>query len=213
MIPLLHDFADTRVLIFGGGPVARRKARRFSREATVLVVSPTFVEGFPAVELIRAAPEPSDIADWLRRVEPALVIAATDQPAVNEAIETAASEQGRLYNRADHSGARSPMNVAVPATVRDGTVLVAVSTNGTAPAVSAAIRDRITPVIDGTGELAAAIAAVRTELKRQDIPAERRRDLLRAVLDEPAVWKDLGRGIENTRQTVDSAIDRLQEKR
>ena len=28
MIPLLHDFADERVLVFGGGPVGARKARR-----------------------------------------------------------------------------------------------------------------------------------------------------------------------------------------
>ncbi len=45
MIPLLHDFADATVLIFGGGPVGARKARRFAREATVVVVSPRSTTG------------------------------------------------------------------------------------------------------------------------------------------------------------------------
>ncbi|MFC6768071.1 NAD(P)-dependent oxidoreductase, partial [Natrinema soli] len=39
MIPLLHDFTNATVLVFGGGHVGARKARRFAREARVLVVS------------------------------------------------------------------------------------------------------------------------------------------------------------------------------
>ncbi|MDR9382052.1 MAG: NAD(P)-dependent oxidoreductase, partial [Natronomonas sp.] len=42
MIPLYHDFTDETVLVFGGGPVGARKARRFAREAAVVVVSPEF---------------------------------------------------------------------------------------------------------------------------------------------------------------------------
>ncbi len=42
MIPLYHDFSDETVLIFGGGPVGARKARRFAAEARVVVVSPEF---------------------------------------------------------------------------------------------------------------------------------------------------------------------------
>jgi precorrin-2 dehydrogenase/sirohydrochlorin ferrochelatase len=36
MIPLLHDFSGETVLVFGGGRVGARKARRFAREAKVL---------------------------------------------------------------------------------------------------------------------------------------------------------------------------------
>jgi len=40
VIPLFHDFTDETVLVFGGGPVGARKARRFAAEADVVVVSP-----------------------------------------------------------------------------------------------------------------------------------------------------------------------------
>jgi hypothetical protein len=39
MIPLLHDFTGATVLVFGGGTVGARKARRFASEADVVVVS------------------------------------------------------------------------------------------------------------------------------------------------------------------------------
>ena len=42
MIPLFVECAGKRVVIFGGGEVAARKAGHFAREADVLVVSRTF---------------------------------------------------------------------------------------------------------------------------------------------------------------------------
>ena len=42
MLPLYHDFADETVVVFGGGPIGARKARRFDTEARVIVVSPAF---------------------------------------------------------------------------------------------------------------------------------------------------------------------------
>ncbi|MUW15115.1 bifunctional precorrin-2 dehydrogenase/sirohydrochlorin ferrochelatase, partial [Halorubrum sp. CBA1125] len=91
MIPLYHDFADETVLVFGGGPVAARKASRFAAEARVVMVSPAFddrtialTEGVdpgdesdrpasaagPSVELVRAAPEPDAVRGWIDRIAP-----------------------------------------------------------------------------------------------------------------------------------------------
>ena len=62
MIPLLHDFTGTTVLVVGGGRVGARKARRFAREARVVVVSPAFVDDadFGGAERVRAALDPDD---------------------------------------------------------------------------------------------------------------------------------------------------------
>jgi len=208
MIPLYHDFADETVLVFGGGPVGARKARRFAREADVVVVSPEFTEDdYREAALVRAAPDAEGVAGWFDRVEPALAVAATDLDPVNEAVEREARRRGALINRADHSDERGPGGVVVPATVRDGDVAVSISTGGASPALAKELRRRIEAELDGAGELAAITAEVRAELKARGVDPNRRRRAVRAAVRSPRVWKDLGGGASNARQTVDAVVD------
>jgi precorrin-2 dehydrogenase/sirohydrochlorin ferrochelatase len=208
MIPLVHDFTGETVLVVGGGPVGARKARRFDREARVVVVSPAFpADGYGGAELVRAAPTPGDIGGWFDRTEPALAVAATDDEAVNEAVESQASDRGTLVNRADHSGGRDPGSVVVPATVRDGDVVVSVSTGGASPALSKELRKRIGSEIDGAGELAAAVATLRERLKAENVDPARRREAVREVAQSSRVWKDLGTGGSNARTTIDAVVE------
>ncbi len=208
MIPLFHDFTDETVLVFGGGPVGARKARRFAREASVIVVSPTFAEdGYGEVQRVRAAPAPSDIETWIERAEPALVVAATNDPAVNDAIESSARSRGILCNRADRAGERDVGSVVVPATVRDGDVTVAISTGGRSPALSKELRKRIEREIQGADELAELTAEIRDRLKAADVDAAARREAITRVVQSSDVWKDLGRGNSNPRQTADAVVE------
>lgn len=204
MIPLLHDFTDARVLVFGGGGVGARRARTFAREATVIVVSPTFAdESFGRAERVRASPAPEDIAGWLDRVEPALVVAATDDETVNDAIATAAQERAVLVNRADRAGEREVGNVAVPATVREDPVVVGISTGS--PALSRVLRERIETQIEGAGELARITGELRAELRGTHSPAERRA-VVRRVVQSERVWKALGKGSAKTEQVVSEVV-------
>jgi len=206
MIPLLHDFDGETVLVFGGGSVGARKARRFAREAAVVVVSPKFAdEDFGDAERIRADPDATSVTEWIDRTGPALVVAATDDAAVNDAVETAARERGILRNRADESGARDPGSVVVPATVRDGAVVVSVGTGGRSPALSRALRERIEPVVENAGAMADLTANLRSELKER-LPANQRRAVLRAVVRDDAVWKGLDTGSPNIEQRVTDVI-------
>ncbi|WP_159901655.1 precorrin-2 dehydrogenase/sirohydrochlorin ferrochelatase family protein [Salinirussus salinus] len=218
MIPLLHDFAGERVLVFGGGAVGARKARRFAREAEVVVLAPDFPGEFGdgggagSLELVRAAPAPGDVAGWLDRVEPALAVAATDDAAVNDAVERAAGERGVLVNRADRSrvdrgeeaGTPNAARVVVPATVRDGPVVASVATGGRAPALSRRLRRDLEGVVDGAGELAEVTAELRAELR--DSAPEERRAAVRAVVDSDAVWKALDTPDDNLRKTARAVI-------
>ncbi|MFB6165938.1 MAG: bifunctional precorrin-2 dehydrogenase/sirohydrochlorin ferrochelatase [Haloarculaceae archaeon] len=204
MIPLYHDFSDATVLVFGGGPVGARKARRFAREARVIVLSPAFADAdFGDARLVRAAPAPADVAAWVERAAPALVVAATDDPAVNDAIAAAAGEEGALVNRADEAGAREVGSVVVPATVRDGPVTVAVSTGGTSPALSGYLRERLTPTIENAGAMAMLSGELRAELREAGVDAERRRAALRAVVRSDRVWTGLDRGADKGRQVAE----------
>ncbi|MFC7069552.1 precorrin-2 dehydrogenase/sirohydrochlorin ferrochelatase family protein [Halobaculum lipolyticum] len=210
MIPLLHDFTDETVLVVGGGPVGARKARTFAREARTVVVSPAFADrDFGDAELVRAAPGPDDVGGWVERLAPALVVAATDDDDVNEATERAAREAGALVNRADRSGGRDAGSVVVPATVRDGDVVAAVATGGTAPALSKELRRRIESEIDGAGAMADLVAEIRAEQKAAGAAATARRERVRAVVDSPAVWKALQAGVSNARQEATRVMEEI----
>ena len=189
MIPLVHDVDGETVLVFGGGAVGARKARRFAREARVVVVSPTFADAdFGGSEFVRAAPTPDDVPAWLDAADPVRVVAATDDAALNAAIEAEARERGLLVNRADRSGERGRGSVVVPATVDDGPVRVAVTTSGTSPAVSRHLRRELASVVDGAGLVATVVGELREELKGRDVDPDRRRAAIRAVAESEAVW-------------------------
>jgi precorrin-2 dehydrogenase/sirohydrochlorin ferrochelatase len=206
VIPLLHDFTDARVLVFGGGRVGARRARTFAREAYTIVVSPTFTdESFGRAERIRASPAPEDIAGWLDRIEPALVVAATDDEALNDAIATAVQERAVCVNRADRAGERDVGSVVVPATVREDPVVVGISTGGTSPALSRVLRERIETQIEGAGKLAQLTGELRAELRETHPPAERRA-AVRSVVRSERVWKALGEGSAKTEQVVSEVV-------
>jgi len=231
VIPLYHDFSDETVLVFGGGSVGARKALRFANDADVVVVSPTFDDRLvdienaddgsrsdptgpntPAIELVRAAPAPDAVRDWVDRFAPALVVAATDDAAVNAAAEAAAFDAGILINRTDVSGSREASSVVVPATVDDHPVRVALSTGGASPALSKALRERIEAEIDGAGAMAELSGQLRQELKDRNIGPEKRREAIRHVVRSDGVWKGLQKGGSNGRQEAYSVIEEVLER-
>ncbi|RLM64074.1 bifunctional precorrin-2 dehydrogenase/sirohydrochlorin ferrochelatase [Halorubrum sp. Atlit-26R] len=234
MTPLYHDLAGETVAVFGGGAVGSRKARGFDEAARVVVVSPEFderlrefadgaggaegdgddeddrdsgTEGGPSVELVRAVPDADAVADWIDRLDPALAVAATDDAAVNAAVESAALDRGILVNRTDVSGGRDPGSVVVPATVEDEPVTVALSTGGTSPALAKALRERIEAEIEGAGEMAALSGEIREELKGAGVAPEKRREAVRRVVRSRGVWKALQKGRSYGRQEADTVIE------
>jgi precorrin-2 dehydrogenase/sirohydrochlorin ferrochelatase len=212
VIPLLHDFDGETVLVFGGGRVGARKARRFAREARVVVVSPEFVgadgDGSPfgGAERVRAAPDPDEVDDWFDRAGPALVVAATDDGGLNERIEAVARDRGVLVNRTDQHGGRDPGSVVVPATVREDPVVAAVATGGASPALSRLLRQRIETEIADAGAMAELTGEIRAELQGEGVPPEERRAAVRAVVRSDAVWKALDTGKPKARQVAADVI-------
>lgn len=208
MIPLFHDFTGETVLVFGGGTVGARKARRFAREADVVVVSPEFADAdFGDARRVRAAPDPAALPAWFERSDPALVVAATDEEVLNEAVAEEADGRGVLVNRADESGDRDAGSVVVPATVRDDPVVVAVATGGESPALSRYLRETIEEDLEGVGELARLTGELRAKLRRDGVPPAERRAAMRAVVRSDAVWKALDSGDANPRQIAVDVIE------
>jgi precorrin-2 dehydrogenase/sirohydrochlorin ferrochelatase len=220
MIPLAHDFTGERVLVFGGGPVGTRKARRFASEGDVVLVSPSFsapertdigrdrsASERSSIERIRAAPGPESVDNWIDRTDPALVVAATDDTDLNAAIERAARERNLLSNRTDQSGRRDPLSVAVPATVRADPVVVAVTTGATSPALARYLREQITETIDGAGAMAELSGSLRDDLAATDVDPATRQEAIRTVVRNEHVWKALDTGIDKAEKRATDVIE------
>ncbi len=131
-----------RCLVVGGGTVGTRRTRALlDAGADVTVVDPTpsaTLEDLSAngsrLELLRRPFQSADVTD--RPL--ALVVAATDDPGVNEAVGSAAQRSGVLVNRADDAASG---DLAFPAVVRRGPVTIGVSSSlGAAAPVPALAR-------------------------------------------------------------------------
>jgi uroporphyrin-III C-methyltransferase/precorrin-2 dehydrogenase/sirohydrochlorin ferrochelatase len=173
--PLFLDLAGKPVLLVGGGEIAARKfALLHEAGAVVTVVAPSLGAEMAAAV---AAGEVSQLA---RRFEPAdvsgvwLVVAATDDRAVNAAVATAANAARIPCNVVDD---RELSSFIMPAIIDRSPVQIAVSTGGTSPVLARLIRERLETLLDGSlGTLAAFADRWRERVRAQfsDIGARRR---------------------------------------
>lgn len=145
-VPILVEGGALRALVVGGGPVAVRKAAAFAAAgASVRVVALAPSDDMRAlaasgdVVLIERGYERGDIGDAL------LVIAATNDRAVNADIADDARAANRLVNVAD---APESGTFATMAAHRSGALVIGVSAGGV-PGAAARIRDAIAERFDG----------------------------------------------------------------
>lgn len=138
-------------LVVGGGRVALRKTEGLlAAGGRVTVVAPEVDEAIRAlpveVELRRYAPGEA-VRYWL-------VVTATGRPEVDRAVFADSDGAGVLVNAADDIPGCS---FILPAVARHGPVSVAVSTDGTSPALAGWLRDRVAAVV---GPEAATLASL-----------------------------------------------------
>jgi precorrin-2 dehydrogenase/sirohydrochlorin ferrochelatase len=134
-----------QAVVIGGGSVAGRKVEGLlAAEFQVKVISPKLTPKLQslvssgAVTFIQRSYQYGDLDGAF------LVIAATDDPAVNQAVWTEALERGCLINAVDdpqHS------NFILPATLQRGEMSIAISTGGGSPALARRLRERFESLI------------------------------------------------------------------
>jgi siroheme synthase-like protein len=128
-------------LVVGGGRVALRKLDGLvACGAHVTVVAP---ELHPDIEALVAAGRVVGERRPYRRGEAAgfrLVVAATDDPAVNRAVYEDGDAAGVWVNTADDPASCS---FTLPSVVRQGPIMVTVATGGHSPAMAAWLRRHV----------------------------------------------------------------------
>ena len=173
--PLFLDLSGKPVLLVGGGEVAARKFALLGDAGAVVTVVAPQLGGELAEALARGA-----LAHVAREFGVAdvggqwLVVAATDDRAVNAAVAAAANAARIPCNVVDD---RELSSFIMPAIIDRSPVQIAVSTGGTSPVLARLIRERLETLLDGSlGTLAAFADRWRERVKQKfaDIGARRR---------------------------------------
>lgn len=152
-----------QTVVVGGGKVAARKVEGLLvAQAKIKVISPEL-----SLELQLLAD--SGEISWLPRPyqegdvqDVFLVIAATDDPAVNRAVWAEAQRRGCLVNVVDDP---AHSNFILPAVLQREDLSIAISTGGSSPALARRLRERLELLVGPEyGVLASVLAELRPEL-------------------------------------------------
>ncbi len=183
-LPIFLDATITPCLVVGGGVVAARKVKQLRKaDAQVVVVAPEL------------CPELSDLAneqlikyvcsqfseDHLQ--DKMLVIAATDDVAVNKRVSELAKEKKLPVNVVDN---REVCSFIMPSIVDRGPVQIAISTGGASPVLARLLRVRLESLIPSSyGNLASLMKKFRTAVKEKFPDMQQRRRYWENILQGP----------------------------
>ena len=174
--------------VVGGGEVALRKVvSLLEQEANVTVISPALHADLAAMQT-RFSWRKGTYQDSMLQGS-FLVIAATDNRAVNHAIAAWCDAHQVLVNVID---SREESSFTVNAAVQRGDLLLAVSTNGVSPAVSRKIRQELEAQYGPEyGIMLEILAETRQEALATIADAAKRRAFLQQVanMDLPALLR------------------------
>jgi precorrin-2 dehydrogenase / sirohydrochlorin ferrochelatase len=156
VIPLAIKLKDRHVLVIGCGVIGKRKAQQLIDDGA-LVTMVTTEQLTPAPEgLYELLERPVVFSDFDNKL---LIISATGDATINDDLIGEARRRGILINCVDDP---ERCDFYFCATTTRGEVTVAVSSNGSSPALAQAIRDRMEAALPAnTAEAATALRALR----------------------------------------------------
>jgi siroheme synthase-like protein len=190
--PLMLDVAERSVVIIGGGAVALRKVRGLldAGATRISVVSPQFNHELPFT-----------IRRFAEKYEPrhldgaGLAFAATNDPAVNDAVVRDCMARGILVCRADREDSLAG-DFVTPAALRQGPITVTVSAGSAA--LAAMIRDGLEARWDPRWtKMAELMRELRPRIRADPrFSPEQRTAAFRALATEEALAAAESRGID-----------------
>jgi precorrin-2 dehydrogenase / sirohydrochlorin ferrochelatase len=190
--PIVIQLEGMTALVVGGGGVARRKvAILLEFGANISIVSRGLTH-----ELARLV-DNGDIRFLGEEMEDrffddvSLVIAATDDPALNRQVSDGARSRGLLVNAVDQP---ADCTFIVPSIVRRGDLLIAVSTSGKSPALSKKIRKRLEAQFgDEYAEFLDLMGGLRQALLTMGLPQQENSRIFHEIVDS-GIIEALARG-------------------
>jgi siroheme synthase-like protein len=194
LFPLFVKLNQVNTLLVGGGKVGLEKASALlandpgarltivAREASQELKD--HIRAFPQVILEERAFRMEDLEGRH------LVICATGDPTLNDAVRDVTRERQLLLNIADTP---SLCDFYLSSVVRKGNLKIAISTNGKSPTLAKRLRELFTEILpEETDDVLQHLNALRDRMKG-DLPEKIRRldKLTRMLLEEPGTSDDL----------------------
>lgn len=176
--PMFIELKDCPVLIVGGGKVALRKLQKLlPYGGSLTVVAPSIlpeIEAFPHVKLRRRAFRAADL-----RPRPAMVIAATDDAAVNREVAMLCKKRNIPVNVADEP---SQCSFFFPALVQQGEFSAGISTGGASPTAAAYFKEELRELLpENLDEMLTWLESMRPILKNRIREQRKRAETFRAL--------------------------------
>ncbi len=176
--PMFIELKDMRCLVVGGGAVALRKAEALSEfGAKLTVIAPAVLPELRARLGAACQEREFQIEDLL---DQELVVAATDDAALNHRIGVCCKEAGIPVNAVDQI---EDCSFLFPAYRKEGEVVAAFVSGGQSPVVSqylkAQIGEALTPLL---GELAAFLGSLRETLRKTVATEQERKRIYQKLL-------------------------------
>ena len=175
IFPISLKLQQQRCLIVGGGHIAYRKAGLLQKAGAIIdVVAPAIDAAL--LELVQQSQGHYEAAAFNTEIplrQYRLVIAATDDAAINRQVFEACEAENVLVNSVDDP---PHCRFMVPAIVDRSPLLISVATNGASPVLSRQIRTQLeTSIPHGMGKLASFSGQWRAAVKAKiQNPDERR---------------------------------------
>ena len=173
-LPIFMRIKGARCVVIGGGEVATRKvAMLLKADAAVELISPELCEALEAQALAGAIKHIQATFDASQLAGATLVIAATDDEAVNTEVSVSAKAQNIPVNVVD-----SPAlcTFTMPSIVDRSPVVIAISSNGAAPVLARLIRAKLETMIPASyGRLAYLARDFRDAVKAKFADTQSRR--------------------------------------
>ncbi len=205
-LPIFLNIQGRRCLVVGGGDVATRKAALLHKaKAQVYLVAPRISSGLQAqvdagLYSYRAGEfAAEDLAGCY------LVIAATDDEAVNAEIARLADKSCILANVADDPDAG---HFILPSVIDRSPIQIAVSSGGASPVLARLLRVRLETMIPAAyGHLAQLVERFRGAVKTKLGNGQKRRIFWENVLQGAIAERVLAGRMEEAEQALQSCID------
>jgi len=173
-------------LVVGGGPVAEQKVRALLRAgASVTVLSPDLTDELSTqaassrIRHLQRSYVSGDLSGYR------VVVAATDDDAIQRQVAAEAATAGVLVNVVDRP---ELCDFIVPSILERGDLLIAVSTCGQSPTLARRIREELEGRFGPPyAQALVVLGRLREHLAARDIPMAERKRILTTLVDSPMI--------------------------
>lgn len=205
-LPIFYNIKNRHCVVIGGGDVAVRKATMLLKaDAAVTLYSPVLCHELQdaveakKIKYVQASFEESQLTGAC------LVIAATDDQAVNETVSVVAKARNIPVNVVD---APDLCTFTMGSIIDRSPVVIAVSSEGNAPVLARYIRTKIETMLPASyGRIAAIAGEFREQVKAKFATTQARRRFWEDVLQGPMVERVLSGQEQAARELLQNLIN------